>query len=105
MTEKTLKKSAQVGGTIFGVGVKERLVIERAEREFEYQQRPENEAERLKRAEAFRAAISVIPTARLDAAERLLDQAYLMLNAQVVLPEDYEDWRKAYRAFMDAPQI
>jgi hypothetical protein len=99
-----LTKPAQVGNASFGVGVKERLVIERAQREYEYQQRPENEAERLKRAEAFRAAISVIPTAALDAAERLLDQAYLMLNAQVVLPEDYEEWRVAYRAFMDRPQ-
>lgn len=34
--EGKLTKPAMVGGTIFGVGVEERLVIERAQREYEY---------------------------------------------------------------------
>lgn len=48
-----LKKPAQVGNTIFGKGVSERLVIERAQREYKYQHTPEAEAARRKRFNAF----------------------------------------------------
>lgn len=45
-----LKKPAQVGNTLFGIGVNEYSVIERAQREAVYQQRPEFEAVRINAA-------------------------------------------------------
>lgn len=53
-----LTQPAQVGNTIFGVGVDERMVIERAQREHSYQQTPEKEAERIKRVHAFQKALT-----------------------------------------------
>ena len=52
-----LTKPAQIGNTIFGVGVDESMVIERAQREYAYQHTQEREVERLKRVEAFRSAL------------------------------------------------
>jgi hypothetical protein len=49
----TLTKPAQVGGTRFGVGISERTVIARAQREYEYQNTPEKEAERMTRFRSF----------------------------------------------------
>ena len=46
-SEGKLDKPAQVGNTSFGVGVSERHVIERAQREYDYRQRPEFEAVRI----------------------------------------------------------
>jgi hypothetical protein len=48
-----LKKPAQVGNTVFGVGVSDRLVIERAQREYEYQKMPPIEAKRLRAFKRF----------------------------------------------------
>lgn len=48
-----LKKPAQVGNTIFGKGVSERLVIDRAQREYVYRQKPEVDARRVKKFRAF----------------------------------------------------
>ncbi len=48
MTERKLKKEAQIGNTIFHKGVSERLVIQRAQREYDYQNTPEMLAERKK---------------------------------------------------------
>jgi hypothetical protein len=57
-----LTKPAQVGNTVFGVGVKERTVIERAQREHDYQQTPEREAARIDRGktsmEAFQSHVA-----------------------------------------------
>jgi hypothetical protein len=47
--DKKLEKPAMVGNTRFGEGVSERLVIDRAQREYEYQVTPEKEAERIER--------------------------------------------------------
>lgn len=57
----TLTKPAQVGNTIFHAGIAERTVIERAQREYEYQQTPEKEAARLKRVHAFVASLDTPP--------------------------------------------
>jgi hypothetical protein len=54
---KTLDKPAIVGNTRFGVGVSERMVVERAQREYEYQTTPEKEGERLERVKAFTEAL------------------------------------------------
>lgn len=54
-----LTKPAQVGNTVFGVGVKERMVIERAQREHEYQQTPERKAERIARGREKMDAFTV----------------------------------------------
>lgn len=51
--EEKLTKPAMVGNTSFGIGVSARLVIDRAQREYEYQHTPEKEAERLARVRAF----------------------------------------------------
>jgi uncharacterized protein YqiB (DUF1249 family) len=48
-----LKKPAQVGNTVFSVGVSERAVIERAQREYDYQHSPEAVEERRKRLNNF----------------------------------------------------
>lgn len=54
-TARKLEKPAQVGNTIFGVGLDESMVIERAQREHDYHQRPEREAVRIARSNtAFR---------------------------------------------------
>jgi hypothetical protein len=49
-SERKLTKPAQVGHTRFGVGVGEQLVIDRAQREYEYQMDPVREAARIARA-------------------------------------------------------
>lgn len=53
-----LNKPAQVGNTRFSIGVSERLVIERAQREHEYQNTPEKEAERLQKIKDFQTALN-----------------------------------------------
>jgi hypothetical protein len=55
-----LTKPAQIGNGIFEPGIPERLVIERAQREYLYQQTPEKEAERLKKVEAFVAEVNAV---------------------------------------------
>lgn len=57
-SEGRLTKPALVGNTRFGVGVSERMVIERAQREYEYQVTPEKEAARIARAKQAVARIS-----------------------------------------------
>lgn len=52
-----LTKHAQVGNTVFHAGVEEHMVIERAQREYEYHQSPEREAERKRSLEEFRISI------------------------------------------------
>ena len=46
----TLDKPAQVGNTVFGKGIDWRVVIERAQREHDYRQRPDHEAVRISQA-------------------------------------------------------
>jgi len=48
-----LKKPAQIGSTIFGVGIDWRTVIERAQREYVYQKKPEITAARLRKLKRF----------------------------------------------------
>jgi len=48
-----LTKPAQVGNAIFHAGVDERMVIERAQREYEYQRDPKRELKRLARFRRF----------------------------------------------------
>lgn len=56
--EGKLTKPAQVGNTIFGIGVSERAVIERAYRQHEYENTPEQTAERMGKIAAFVDAVS-----------------------------------------------
>lgn len=59
-----LDKPAMVGNTRFGVNVQWATVIERAQREYEYQVTPEKEAERMKRVRQFvdaAAGTAVVP--------------------------------------------
>jgi hypothetical protein len=53
-----LAKPAQIGNGIFHAGVSERLVIERAQREYEYQNAPEMESLRRAKFEKFREDIT-----------------------------------------------
>jgi hypothetical protein len=53
-----LTKVAQVGNTVFHVGVSEQHVIQRAQREYEYEQTPERQALRKERLTEFFAALS-----------------------------------------------
>ena len=64
--ERKLTKIAQVGNGVFHIGVSERLVIERAEREYEYEQTPERQAARKEKLEQF---ITDIDAARKKATE------------------------------------
>lgn len=48
-----LTKPALVGNTRFGVGVSERMVIERAQRQYEYEVTPEKEKARIERVRTF----------------------------------------------------
>lgn len=56
-----LERPAQVGNTIFEIGVDDQLVVKRAQREYEYQHTPEKEAERMARVGEFRKALGVCP--------------------------------------------
>ncbi|MGG4645994.1 lipocalin/fatty-acid binding family protein [Pseudomonas aeruginosa] len=49
-----LEKPAQVGGVRFSAGVSSRLVVEAAQRLYEFESTPEKEAERIERLQAFR---------------------------------------------------
>lgn len=49
-----LEKPAQVGGVRFSAGVSSRLVVEAAQRLYEFESTPEQEAERIERLQAFR---------------------------------------------------
>ncbi|RQG01189.1 hypothetical protein IPC215_30420 [Pseudomonas aeruginosa] len=49
-----LEKPAQVGGGRFSAGVSSRLVVEAAQRLYEFESTPEKEAERIERLQAFR---------------------------------------------------
>lgn len=51
--DKKLTKPARVGNTKFGVGVPERIVIERAQLEHEYHNSPEEIANRVARVKEF----------------------------------------------------
>lgn len=55
--ERKLTKISQVGNTIFHPGVSVQMLVERAEREYEYEQTPERKALRKERLEHFRVAI------------------------------------------------
>jgi regulator of replication initiation timing len=55
--KRKLTKIAQVGNAVFHVGVSERLVIERAHRQYEYEQTPERVAKRTEQLTEFLAAI------------------------------------------------
>jgi hypothetical protein len=57
MTDRKLKKEAQIGTTIFHKGVSERLVIQRAQREYEYWHDPERVKQLDKDVAAARALI------------------------------------------------
>lgn len=57
MSDGKLTAPAQIGNTIFGVGVSERLVIERAQREHDYQQTPAREAIRIAHSIEFFARL------------------------------------------------
>jgi len=57
---------------------------------------------------ARRALAATLPDApqpasapQLEDANCLIEEAWIMLNAQVVLPEDYADWETRYSAFKD----
>lgn len=60
-----LTKPAQVGNTVFHAGIGERVVIERAMREYVYQQAPRQEAKRLA---AFRKFVDSFREAAIEAA-------------------------------------
>ncbi|HCC6601194.1 TPA: hypothetical protein L3821_006241, partial [Pseudomonas aeruginosa] len=49
-----LEKPAQVGAVRFSAGVSSRLVVEAAQRLYEFESTPEKEAERIERLQAFR---------------------------------------------------
>ncbi|HCE7049453.1 TPA: hypothetical protein NH356_006510, partial [Pseudomonas aeruginosa] len=49
-----LEKPAQVGAIRFSAGVSSRLVVEAAQRLYEFESTPEKEAERIERLQAFR---------------------------------------------------
>jgi hypothetical protein len=53
----TLDKAAQVGAVRFHAGVSSKLVVEAAQRNFEYQDTPENEAARIERAKLLKGLI------------------------------------------------
>ena len=58
-----LTKPAQVGNGVFRVGVSERLVIERAQREYEYQNTPERLADRQAKFDRFMHEIDEVHAA------------------------------------------
>lgn len=58
VTYPTLDKAAQVGAVRFHAGVSSKLVVEAAQRNFEHQDTPENEAARIERAKLLKGMIN-----------------------------------------------
>ncbi|MFU2829900.1 hypothetical protein ACM7OB_30130 [Pseudomonas aeruginosa] len=90
-----LEKPAQVGGGRFSAGVSSRLVVEAAQRLYEFESTPEKEAERIERLQAFREQfdpLNLAPHAK----------AFNEAPAEALKPEQAEAERPEVVAVMES---
>ncbi len=96
-----LEKPAQVGGGRFSAGVSSRLVVEAAQRLYEFESTPEKEAERIERLQAFREQLDPLNLApHAEAFNEAPAEALKSEQAEVERPEVVA-WRNR---MIDPPQ-
>lgn len=91
-----LEHPAKVGGVRFSAGVSSRLVVEAAQRLYEFESTPEKEAERIERLQAFREQLDPLNLApHAEAFNEAPDEAIRPEQAEAERPEvvavRYED--------------
>lgn len=99
-----LTEPAWIGNTSFGAGCSERLVIERAQREFKYQTAPEREKERIERgAKALAEFQAAVSTTRRISPLRTCEHGvvYGDLCRQCTARADESDWHQLYQHEVD----
>ncbi|WP_259364452.1 hypothetical protein [Pseudomonas aeruginosa] len=83
-----LEKPAQVGAIRFHAGLSSRLVVEAAQRAYEYKATPEQEAERIERLQAFREQLDPLNLApHAEAFNEAPDEALKPEQAEAERPE------------------
>ncbi|MCS8473485.1 hypothetical protein N0570_14335 [Pseudomonas aeruginosa] len=83
-----LEKPAKVGGVRFSAGVSSRLVVEAAQRLYEFESTPEQEAERIERLQAFREQLDPLNLApHAEAFNEAPDEALRPEQAEAERPE------------------
>ncbi len=90
-----LEKPAQVGGVRFSAGVSSRLVVEAAQRLYEFESTPEKEAERIERLQAFREQLDPLNLAPHA-------KAFNEAPAEALKPEQAEAERPEVVAVMES---
>lgn len=83
-----LEQPAKVGGVRFSAGVSSRLVVEAAQRLYEFESTPEQEAERIERLQAFREQLDPLNLApHAEAFNEAPDEALRPEQAEAERPE------------------
>ncbi|HGW4622036.1 TPA: hypothetical protein ACNH8F_003551 [Pseudomonas aeruginosa] len=83
-----LEQPAKVGGVRFSAGVSSRLVVEAAQRLYEFESTPEKEAERIERLQAFREQLDPLNLApHAEAFNEAPDEALKPEQAEAERPE------------------
>ncbi|EPY8510979.1 TPA: hypothetical protein NH769_001662 [Pseudomonas aeruginosa] len=83
-----LEQPAKVGGVRFSAGVSSRLVVEAAQRLYEFESTPEKEAERIERLQAFREQLDPLNLApHAEAFNEAPDEAIRPEQAEAERPE------------------
>ncbi|RPX06846.1 hypothetical protein IPC733_05570 [Pseudomonas aeruginosa] len=83
-----LEQPAKVGGVRFSAGVSSRLVVEAAQRLYEFESTPEKEAERIERLQAFREQLDPLNLApHAEAFNEAPDEALRPEQAEAERPE------------------
>ncbi|HFT1758732.1 TPA: hypothetical protein R6C92_003645 [Pseudomonas aeruginosa] len=83
-----LEQPAKVGGVRFSAGVSSRLVVEAAQRLYEFESTPEQEAERIERLQAFREQLDPLNLApHAEAFNEAPDEAFGPEQAEAERPE------------------
>ncbi|MBH4018265.1 hypothetical protein I5Q67_13985 [Pseudomonas aeruginosa] len=86
-----LEHPAKVGGVRFSAGVSSRLVVEAAQRLYEFESTPEKEAERIERLQAFREQLDPLNLApHAEAFNEAPDEALRPEQAEAERPEAAE---------------
>lgn len=89
-----LEQPAKVGGVRFSAGVSSRLVVEAAQRLYEFESTPEQEAERIERLQAFREQLDPLNLAPHA-------EAFNEAPAEALKPEQAEAERPEVVAYAD----
>ncbi|MCS8242761.1 hypothetical protein N0464_08475 [Pseudomonas aeruginosa] len=98
-----LEQPAKVGGVRFSAGVSSRLVVEAAQRLYEFESTPEKEAERIERLQAFREQLDPLNLApHAEAFNEAPDEALRPEQAEAERPEVVAYFDRNYPSTGDA---